>query len=67
MGQNSSSYVLNTLRARYQVIEQERTVKRYIKQMCRNRSATFESQLMAYLPPAKVEMDKVRLKIVELI
>ena len=61
MGHNSSSYVLNTLRARYHVIGQERTVKRYIKQMCmvcRNRSAAFGLQLMAPLPPARVEIGR---------
>ena len=58
-GHNSSNYVLNTLRARHHVIGQERTVKYHIKKMCmecRNRSATFGSQLMAPLPPARVEV-----------
>ena len=61
LGHNSSSYVLNILRARHHVIGQERTVKYHIKRMCmdcRNRSATFGSQLMAPLPPARIEVGR---------
>ena len=58
MGHNSTNYVLNYLRSRYHVVGQGRTVKRYIKQMCmvcRYRDASLGSQLMAPLPPARVE------------
>ena len=61
LGHNSSSYVLNSLRSRYHVIGQERTVKHYTKQMCmlcRNQNAAFGSQLMAPLPPARVEIGR---------
>ena len=57
-GHNSSNYVLNSLRSRYHLIGQLRTVKHYINLMCmvcRNRKARFGSQLMAPLPPARVE------------
>ena len=60
-GHNLSIYVLNSLRSRYHVIGQERTVKHYIKQMfmlCRNKNATFGSQLMTSLPPARVEIGR---------
>ena len=62
LGHNSSNYVLNSLRSRYQVIGQERTLKHYIRQMCtlcRNQNATSGSQLMAPLPPARVEIGRV--------
>ena len=55
---NASHYVMNSLRSRYHVVGQERTVRHYIKQtcmVCRNRNASFGTQLMAPLPPARVE------------
>ena len=58
LGHNASHYVMNSLRSRYHVIGQERTVRHYIKQtcmVCRNRNASFGTQLMAPLPPARVE------------
>ena len=59
LGHNSSNYVLNSLRSRYHLVGQERTVKYYIRErcmLCRNQKATFGSQLMAPLPPARVEI-----------
>ena len=60
-GHNGSQYVLNKLCGRFHVIGQGRTVKHYIKQncmVCRNQDASFGTQLMAPLPPARVESGK---------
>ena len=60
-GHNASQYVLNKLRRRFHVIGQGRTVKHYIKlncMVCRNQDANFGTQLMAPLPPARVESGK---------
>ena len=57
-GHNAAQYVLNTLRERFYVIGQGRTVKYYIKKdclICRYQHAKPGTQLMAPLPPARVE------------
>ena len=57
-GHNAAQYVLNTVRERFYVIGQERTVKYYIKKdclVCRYQHAKPGTQLMAPLPLARVE------------
>ena len=57
-GHSGAQYVLNKLRDRFHIVGQCRTVRHYIKQdcmVCRNLEARLGSQLMAPLPPARVE------------